>query len=148
MSPIFAALAVAIPSAGLGYLVARPWPHRDPGAPQVTQEVVAGTVRKYPRLRALIRSRLDPTLDTGLLLTAALAGVVLSLSAVGLLIRMIRSNSGLVSYDASIARWGSQLADATSTHALKVISVLGGYQFCIGSLTFSEVSQSVGFGSP
>jgi membrane-associated phospholipid phosphatase len=131
VSPIFAAFAVAIPPAGLGYLLARRWPHRDPGAPQVTQEVVAGTVRKSPRIRALIRSRLDPTLDTGLLLTAALAGVVLSLSAVGLLIRMIRSNSGLVSYDASFARWGSQHADATSTHALKVISVLGGYQFLL-----------------
>ena len=131
MTPLVAALVVAIPPAGIAYLLARRWPHRDPGAPQVKPEIITSTVRKYPRFRALVRSRLDPTLDTGLLLTAALGGVVLSLSAVGLLIRMVRSNSGLVFYDGAFARWGSQHADAESTQGLKLISVLGGYQFLL-----------------
>jgi membrane-associated phospholipid phosphatase len=131
VSPIFAALSVSVPPAGVGYLLARRWPHRDPGAPQLKPQNLAGTVRRYPRIRSLIRSRLDPARDTGLLLTAALAGVVVSLSTVGVLIRMVRSNSGLVSYDAAFARWGSQHADASSTKALKLLSVLGGYQFLV-----------------
>ena len=138
MTPIFAALAVAIPPAGIAYLLARRWPHRDLGAPRVKTESITRTVRKFPRFRLLVRSRLDPTLDTGLLLTAALAGVVVSLSAVGLLIRMVRSNSGLASYDGAFARWGSSHADGASTQALKLLSVLGGYQFLlVGSIAIA-----------
>ncbi len=148
MSPIAAALAVAIPAAGVAYLLARRWPHHDAGAPQVKKiEEIAGKVRKYPRLRSLVRSRLDPTLDTGLLLTAALAGVVVSLSAVGLLVRMVRSNSGLAAYDGAFARWGSQHANASSTEALKLVSVLGGYQFLfIASLVVAGLEYRRGRG--
>jgi membrane-associated phospholipid phosphatase len=131
VSPLGAALLVALPPTAITYLLARRWPHRDPGAPKLTPETITTTVRKHPRFRALVRSRLDPTVDTGLLLTAALAGVVISLSAVGLLIRMVQSNSGLASFDSAFAKWGSQHADATSTQGLKLLSVLGGYQFLL-----------------
>ncbi len=147
MSPIVAALGVAVPPAGVAYALARRWPHRDPGAPKVKLDTIAGTVRRYPRLRTFVRSRLDPTLDTGLLLTASLAGIVVSLSAVGLLIRMVRSNSGLASYDGAFARWGSEHAEPSSTNALKLISVLGGYQFLsVASIAIAALEYRRGKG--
>lgn len=47
---------------------------------------------------------------------------------VGLLARMIRTNSGLARYDGSFARWGAQHAVTSSTTGLKLVSMLGGYQ--------------------
>jgi membrane-associated phospholipid phosphatase len=62
-------------------------------------------VRRHPRLRALVRSRLDPATETGLLLTAALGVLVASVADVGIVAEMVHAHRGLAPYDLSFANW-------------------------------------------
>ena len=128
MLPVVADLLVAVPPAAAVYAATRKWPHRDPAAPRLRPEVIADNVVRHPRLSRLLRSRVDPAKETGLLLTAALVGATFCVTGVGLLVRMIHSNSGLASYDLAFARWGAHNASQISTSGLKLISLLGGYQ--------------------
>ncbi len=128
MSPLIAALLVASPPAAIAYAITRRYPHRDPLVPRLPIKVIDEKVRKHPRLARHLRSRLDPTSETGLLLTFAVGGAVLSLSSVGLLLRMIHSGSGIALYDLGFSRWGANNATAFSTHGLKLVSMLGGYE--------------------
>ena len=128
MLPVVADLLVAVPPAAAAYGATRKWPHRDPAAPRLLPEVIAENVARRPRLARLLRSRVDPAKETGLLLTAALVGATFCVTGVGLLVRMIHSNSGLASYDLAFARWGAHNASQISTSGLKLISLFGGYQ--------------------
>ena len=127
MSPLLAIPAVSLPLGGIAYLCIRRWPHRDPLAPKVAASTVVEEVRRHPRLRALLRSRLDPASETGLLLSVAVGVVVVSMSAFGVVAAMIRADRGLASYDLAFARWGADNASSASTEGLKLISLLGGY---------------------
>ena len=82
--------------------------------------------KRHPALRALIKSRVDPTVETGLLLTVSVVAVTASVSVVGALAEMIRTNRGLANYDLFFARWGANHATAYSSSGLKIISFLGG----------------------
>lgn len=127
MLPVFVVPIVAVP-VGIGtYALVRAWPHRDLGAPTVSRATITDEVRRHPRLRALVKARLDPAQETGLLLTTAVAVVCVSTSAFGVVAAMIRSDRGLARYDFSSARWGARNASPGSTQALKLFSLLGGY---------------------
>ena len=132
MSPILVTALVAVPAGALAYWVTRQWPRRDPLAPRLAPDVIEHAVRRHPRARRLLRSRFDPASETGLLLTAALAGAIVALTGVGLLARMIHSGSGLASYDLAFARWGGGHATKASTRGLQLVSLLGGYPVLIG----------------
>jgi membrane-associated phospholipid phosphatase len=118
---------VAIPVGLVTAFAIRKWPHHDPMAPKIDPATVEVDARSHPALRALINSRLDPSTETGLLLTASVIGIVAAVSAVGTLAEMIRTNRGLANYDLVFSRWGAKHATSASTSGLKLLSLLGGY---------------------
>jgi undecaprenyl-diphosphatase len=80
----------------------------------------------------LLRREIDPATATGLVLTVAVAALVVGTVAVGLLLLMVQSNAGLARWDLSIARWGGDNATTASTRLLRDISLLGGTAGAIG----------------
>ena len=132
---ILATVFVPAVSAGvLGWALARGWPRLDPAAPRVASHssMVRAEVREHPRLRMLLRRHVDPATATGLVLTVAIAVLAVVITAVGLLLLMVRTHSGLASWDLAFARWGAEHATPTSTRALRDISLLGGTVGVIG----------------
>jgi len=118
----------AISAAVLGWVLARRWPRLDPAAPRVASDpsTMSAEVREHPRLRLLLRRHIDPAAATSLVLTVAVAVLVAVVTAVGLLLLMVRTHSGLASWDLAFARWGAEHATRASTRALRDISLLGG----------------------
>ena len=57
-----------------------------------------------------MRRRLDPSRLTGLALTVALAVLALGLLGVGLLLRMVDTDTGFARFDLSFARFGADHA--------------------------------------
>jgi membrane-associated phospholipid phosphatase len=101
-------------------------PNFDPAAPRAAATTVANEVASHPRLRAVVRSRVDASTTTGLMLTLALAIVLVGVVAIGALLVMVQHNAGLARYDLSAARWGASHATGGSTHFLRDVSLLGG----------------------
>jgi membrane-associated phospholipid phosphatase len=124
----------AIVAGILGWALARRWPRLDPAAPRVDSDasIVKAEVREHPRLRMLLRRHVDPATATGLVLTVAVAALAVVITAVGLLLLMVRTHSGLASWDVAFARWGAEHATHASTRALRDISLLGGTVGVIG----------------
>ncbi len=131
VSPLAVVLACAVPPAIVAYAVTKRWPRADPLAPKVATPTVATSARRHPRLARMLSTRLDPTTETGLLLTVAVGGVVLALSGFGVLARMISSHRGLAAYDLSFAKWGARHATNSSTSGLVLVSRFGGYQVLV-----------------
>jgi membrane-associated phospholipid phosphatase len=131
MSPLVVDLLVALPLAAGAYLVTLRWPHRNLDAPRLPAATVVTQARRHPRMRRLLQARLDPAVGTGLLLTVASILAVAAMVVVGLLVRMIHTNSGLARNDGAFARWGARNADQSSTSGLRLVSMLGGYQVLI-----------------
>jgi undecaprenyl-diphosphatase len=125
---LLSALATAAAAGILVWAMARQWPSLHVAAPQVdpASPLVRREIRKHPRLRALLRREIDPVTATGLVLTVAVASLVVGMVAVGLLLLMVQSNAGLARWDLSLARWGGDNATTTSTRVLRDISLLGG----------------------
>lgn len=128
LSPFAADLLLALPPAVVVYVSTLRWPHRDVEAPKLDAPTISKELESHPGLARLLRRRFDPTVGTGLLLTLASGLAVVGLSAVGVLVRMVRSNSGLARVDKSFAQWGAHHASTMSTTGLKIVSILGGYQ--------------------
>jgi hypothetical protein len=95
VSPLSTVPLLALPIGAITYACIRRWPHRDPLAPHLAPTTVVEGVRRHARVRALVRSRLDPTTETGLLLTVAVGVVVVSVTGFGVILEMVRSNRGL-----------------------------------------------------
>jgi undecaprenyl-diphosphatase len=124
-------LSVTVPALLAGFvtwLVARRWPRLDPVAPKVDagSPVVRAEVRKHPGLRALLRRELDPATATSLVLTVAIAALVVTVAAVGALLLMVNTHSGLAKWDLALARWGGDHTTPTATLWLRRLSMLGG----------------------
>ena len=117
---------------GLAWLVGRPTAHADPTGPRVRTGTVQVAVRRWPRVRRLLRRHLDPARTTDVALTGASLVVVAALLAVGVLLIMIRTHSGLAKWDRGAAEWGAGHATATSTSILKVLTQLGGTVVGVG----------------
>jgi undecaprenyl-diphosphatase len=107
-------------------LVSR-WPNHDPAAPRLTADsaVLAPEVARRAR-RARWRARLDPGVFTGLVLTLAVGAVVVGIAAAGILLLMIRTETGVAQYDLSFARWAASHATPGSTTVIRRLSDLGG----------------------
>ncbi len=119
-------LAVAAIVASLAGAVARRVPAFDPAAPRASERAIAAEVQSEPRLRAFLRTRVDPDAATGLALTVALSLLVATVVTTGLLLIMAQHNAGLARYDLSAARWGASHATNGSTRFLRDVSLLGG----------------------
>jgi membrane-associated phospholipid phosphatase len=90
-----------------------------------TAEKIGETVGRQPRLRALLKARLDPTVATGLALTLALVVVIGGGVLFGALAYLVRTNAHLAGIDKSVASWGNRHASATSTNLLDDVTQLG-----------------------
>jgi undecaprenyl-diphosphatase len=101
------------------------WPNPDPGSPKLSPAGIDQKVRSHPRLRAMLKARLDPTKATGLVLTMALALVIAGGIGIGILLAMIRTNAGMARWDVSLARFGADHATKFSTDGLRLLTRLG-----------------------
>ena len=81
--------------------------------------------RELRRRPAFWRARLDPAAATGLALSIAVVCVVAFGAIAGVLAYMVRTNSGLVNGDRSIAAWAATHVSAASTDSLRLITQLG-----------------------
>jgi undecaprenyl-diphosphatase len=102
------------------------WPAADPAAPHASAGEIAHVVRARPLLARWLRSHADPERSTRFALTSAVVLVAAGATAIGVLLLMIHTNSGLAHYDLSAARWGASHATETSSRVLRDVSLLGG----------------------
>jgi undecaprenyl-diphosphatase len=93
---------------------------------------VGETIGRHAALRAILDARLDPAAATGLALTLALVFIVGGGVLFGLLAYLVRTNSHLIGFDSSVAKWGNAHATALSTHGLNAVTWLGSIYPVIG----------------
>jgi undecaprenyl-diphosphatase len=125
---VAAVVGSAVVAGAVTMLAARRWPRLDPVAPKVDEgsKTVEAEVRQHPRLRMLLRRHIDPATATGLAVSVCLAAIAVFGLAIGFLLVMVQTHSGLAKWDLSFARWGASNATDTSTRVMKDISLLGG----------------------
>jgi membrane-associated phospholipid phosphatase len=121
--PILLLLVVALIS---GLLIALAFDRLAPakGATTAAADAVEA-VAEASALRVWWRARTDPTLATGLALTAAGAMMIGGGLVIGLLAWLIRGNQTLASVDSSAAEWGNEHASHLSTRLLYWVTDLG-----------------------
>jgi undecaprenyl-diphosphatase len=113
--------------------------HIDVVDPEAEERWILRRLRRFPRLAAFVRRRLDPSTTGGLLLTSVFAILLLAAVVVGLLLSMVRGESGLADWDESVAQWGSDHATETSTKLLEAITQLGSTTVCVLALAVTAV---------
>jgi membrane-associated phospholipid phosphatase len=95
-------------------------------APRVDPAAIRAEVSRHPLLAAVTSSRLDPTSLAGLGLTVASAVMLLGAVVFGLLLLMVRSDTGFAHFDLGAAQFAARHASPGSTHVLRTFSQLGG----------------------
>ena len=118
---IVAALSVLV-GVAWGFVV-RALPHADPA--RAASQQLSAEIAKRRDLRRFLRARLEPETATGLALTFALIGVLIAGVAFGVLVAMIRSNSGVVNVDIAVTRWAAAHATHTSLSVFGWLTQLG-----------------------
>ena len=128
MVVVLAVVAVGALSGLLAWAVTRRWPNHDPAAPSIGpgSPLLEGPAGRRARLSALRRARLDPQFATGLALTLAVATFVALVAVAGVLLLMVRTDTGVARFDLAFARWGAAHATAGSTAVLRRLSLPGG----------------------
>ncbi len=134
METVVATIGCGLIAAVLIGLAARRWPVVS--APRVSPRVVVAEAARRPLLRHLLWARVDAirlgTFALGSLLVAAITGGAL----IGLVLWMVRSNTGLARFDLGAAHWGATNATTGSTETLRAFSQLGG---TLGSIVVAIV---------
>ena len=92
---------------------------------------ITGAVVRHSWLRRFLLARRDPSQETGLLLTVAVAGVAIGIIVVGSVLEMVNKRFGFATWDDSAARFGARHATEDTTTALKAITTLGATWFAI-----------------
>jgi membrane-associated phospholipid phosphatase len=126
---VLAVVAVGALSGLLAWAVTRRWPNHDPAAPSIgpgSPVLLEASAGRRARLRTLWRARLDPEVTTGLALSLAVATFVALLAVAGVLLLMVRTDTGVARFDLASARWGATQATVESTAVLRRLSLLGG----------------------
>ena len=121
---LFATGAVALAAGTAVYKAVRRWPTADPAAPK--GRTVAAEVDSHQRLASFLRRRSDPATATGLAMSVAVVGIAIGASVAGVLLIMVRRDTGLARWDIRPARWASENATWLSTKVLRAITELGG----------------------
>jgi len=126
--PLLLALLIASAAgAVVSYLTYR-YPTHVPRAGTPTLEAaerMGREMRGHEHLGTLWRRRSDPSVATGLALTLALGLIFVGGIGLGILAYLVRSDSGLLGVDSSVAEWGAEHATAWSTDALETLTHLG-----------------------
>ncbi len=129
--PIVIALLIAVAISGLIFAVAAARSPKgdiadvraDPG------NDAAAKVAEHPWLKRFLLARRDPSTETGLLLTIAVAAVAFAIFVVGAMLSMVNNQSGFAKWDDSAARFGARHATEDTTTALKAVTELGATKF-------------------
>ena len=116
-------LLLSIGAGGLAAVGVRRWPQADPA--RSASVSLEEKLTRRDQVRLFIRSRLDPATLTGLALTVALLAVVLAGTVLGVVVYMVRTNSGVVRIDQNVARWAIEHVHGFAFHALQVLTTLG-----------------------
>ena len=127
MPLLLIALIASTAGAVVSYLAYR-YPTHAPRAGTPTLEAaerMGREMRRHEHLGALWRRRSDPSVATGLALTLALGLIFVGGIGLGILAYLVRSDSGLLGVDSSVADWGAEHATAWSTDALETLTHLG-----------------------
>ena len=104
---------------------------------------VGETVRRHPRLRALLASRLNPETATGLGLTVAMIAVIAGGVVFGVLAYLIRTNAHLLGIDNGVAKWANRHETATSTHVLADLTQLGSIYPIVGLCVVLAIAETL-----
>lgn len=99
---------------------------RWPSGPQLAEWRIRRELRLHPRLAEVLRRRLDPSVATGLALTAAVLVGVVAATAVGVLLAMVRAGAGLEPSDRDLAEWAATTVGPATAELLRQLSRLGG----------------------
>jgi membrane-associated phospholipid phosphatase len=99
------------------------WPQADPA--RSASKTLEGSLTRGSRIGLFLRSRLDPATTTGLALTVALLAVVIAGTAMGVVVYMVRTNSGVVRVDQYVERWAAFHVEGLSLQALRLLTALG-----------------------
>jgi membrane-associated phospholipid phosphatase len=127
---VIAMVLPALVVASMVGLAASRWP-RPVEAPRLpVREVVRVGDRRGP-LGEMVRRRIDPSKLTGLALTVGLAVLALGLLGVGLLLRMVRTDTGFARWDLAFAQFGADHASPWTTDLLRQVTRLAGYEALI-----------------
>jgi membrane-associated phospholipid phosphatase len=119
-------LVLFVPAAlaGLATTVAvSRWPQADPASSAT--RAIAADAGGHLGVRRFLRSRVDPSVATGLALTAALALFVVAGTVIGILAWMVRRNSGVVDFDNSAASWAATHVTGATSHVVTAMTDLG-----------------------
>jgi membrane-associated phospholipid phosphatase len=125
---VTAALSIAV--GVLWGLVVRAAPRADP-ARAAARHVETG-LAAHPRRRGFIAARLDRETATGLGLTLALLAVAVVGVIVGVVVAMIRHQSGVVNIDRAVTSWAAAHATDLSLSALSILTWAGSTLVVIG----------------
>jgi membrane-associated phospholipid phosphatase len=116
-------LAVSLAAGSGAFSAIRRWPQADPALSAT--KAIGTDLRSHGGSRRFLRSRMDPATATGLALTVAVAGLVLTGVIVGVLAWMVRRDTGLVDIDHAIEAWANEHATTFSDDVLRGITHLG-----------------------
>jgi membrane-associated phospholipid phosphatase len=119
-------LCAALIGGATAWLAVGHWPHVDPAAPRVSATTISRAMGRRERLRSLLHTRFDPATATGLALSVALLAVAAGGLGVGVVLFMVRTNTGFARWDRSAAEFGAQHATTVSTDALRALTQFGG----------------------
>lgn len=125
MPIIVVAVAAGCTGLAVAALVLR-FPAADPSAPAIQPTTVRREARRHGTAARFLATHLDPQPAAGLLLTTALAMVLVAGIALGALLIMVQHHVLLARYDLSAAHWGATNASPASTRVLRDVSLLGG----------------------
>ena len=103
-----------------------PTPLAEPTPSLAAAKAVGTEIGHHSRLRRTIKSRLNPEAATGLALTIGLGAILIGGLVLGILAFLVRSNSGLLHFDASVAKWGNEHSGPVSDRGLNIVTQLGG----------------------
>jgi undecaprenyl-diphosphatase len=104
-------------------VVVRRWPHADPAAEAT--EAAGEQLGNQPRIRRFLRSRLDPKVATGLALTIAMLAFIVAATIIGVVVYMVRTNTGVVNLDLTIADWAAARVSRANDRVLSALTQLG-----------------------
>jgi undecaprenyl-diphosphatase len=120
--PLIALVLVAVVTGGIAARLSLAVSRQHPG--QKAAEGLGSAVAEHPELRRATRG-VDSQRVTGLALTVALAVVICGGLLLAGLTFLVRSDSGLVRIDRSVADWGQRHASAFTDHVLDAITFVG-----------------------
>ncbi|MEO5723128.1 MAG: phosphatase PAP2 family protein [Ilumatobacteraceae bacterium] len=143
--PILVALLVAIVVSAVAFgIAARRSRATDVADVRVNPHTSdAAIASKQSALRQFLRQRGDPTTETGILLTIAVAGVAAAILIIGALLELISKHAGFARLDDSAARFGARHATPDTTTLLKVVTSFGSTPVIAGIVVVVGVQQYV-----